>query len=233
MLAAQRLVEHDPERVEIGPLVDRGAAQLLGRHVAHRADRQPAAGHPGEAAHARDPEVHELHLRAGTVLIRPVPVRQVDVGGLDVAMNDARCVRRREPVAEAAHDREQLRRRHRPDPPEPHREVLALEQLHREVERPIVELPDLADLHDGRVLHHRERGALAPEALHRAVVVGQLPAHELQGDAGVGLEIDGLEHLAHTALSELALEAKARPDDHASGVGRSGGLLHGGHLHGV
>ena len=82
--AGEQLVDHRPQRVEIGAAVDRLAGQLLGRHVAGRAEHQ-AGARSAAVGHAGDAEVHHSHRVAGGV--------DHDVGRLDVAVHHALAVR--------------------------------------------------------------------------------------------------------------------------------------------
>ena len=84
-LARQRLVEHEPQRIQIRPFGDGAALELLGRHVRrgpehlHVLLRVPREG----AVAVGDPEVEEAN-----VLV----VRHEDVRRLEIPMNDERRV---------------------------------------------------------------------------------------------------------------------------------------------
>ena len=82
-LAGEQLEEHDPGRVEVGRLVDRRAARLLGREVLRGADDRALLGHLARAR-ARDAEVRHLDDALGV---------DDDVVRLDVAVDDAVAVR--------------------------------------------------------------------------------------------------------------------------------------------
>ena len=84
-LTGEHFVERDPQRVQIGPLVNRFALDLLRRHVVQRAQRRTGGGKfGGFALAARDAEIHQFHRAVG---------RQHHVGRFDVAMNDMPLVR--------------------------------------------------------------------------------------------------------------------------------------------
>ena len=95
--AGEHLVEHAAERPDVGALVDRLAARLLRAHVGRRAEHVPArvdaaaassaiATHraPVPASALAEAEVEHLHDAVG---------RDLDVGGLQVAVDDALLVR--------------------------------------------------------------------------------------------------------------------------------------------
>ena len=85
-LAGEHLVEDDADRVEVGALVDGGAARLLGREVLRRPDDRAGLGHLAHAR-ARDAEVRDLEapVRVGHHVVR-----------LDVPVDDALAVREAE-----------------------------------------------------------------------------------------------------------------------------------------
>ena len=105
--ARRHLVQHDAEREEVGARVELLAARLLRRHVRDRADRRardssdsfavvrvrrrPTRVGGRSADQLGQPEVEHLRLAARG---------DEDVGGLDVAMDDALRVRRVERVGD-------------------------------------------------------------------------------------------------------------------------------------
>ena len=131
--AGRHFVQDQSEREEVRSRVHLFAAQLLGRHVGQRADRDARVGQEGSGLGSRrcrvvwrnarvcfgDAEVENLRSARG----------QQDVGGLDVAVDDAGGMSRLEGVGEGRADLE--------DGPQVQRAVtdsllqgLTLEQLH-------------------------------------------------------------------------------------------------------
>jgi hypothetical protein len=78
----EELVEHDPDREQVSATIHRGSKDLLGRHVARRADHVP--GVRGDAEHASDAEIENLQAA------RPIDHQ---VGRLDIAVDDRHLVR--------------------------------------------------------------------------------------------------------------------------------------------
>jgi hypothetical protein len=98
----EQLVQEDADRVEVGGLVDRGAARLLGREVLRGADDRARLRHLARARAARS-EVGHLH---ATVAVDDHVVR------LDVAVDDPGTVREAERLQDLARvvDRDRDRR---------------------------------------------------------------------------------------------------------------------------
>ena len=114
--AHQRFVERDADAVDVGAGVGRVAAELLGRDVA-RAARGPRA----RRGRQRQPEVGHPHTAVAV---------DEDVVGLEVAMDEARVVRRLQPAGGGDEDVEHLLDGAGPlAQPAPQR--AALDQLHR------------------------------------------------------------------------------------------------------
>ena len=150
---------------QIGAAVERLAERLFGRHVArrphHGAGAREIVGAGDLLVHgrARQAEVEQLHA------VR----RQEHVRRLEIAMNHAAGVQRRQRVedAQAGRDRfgdAQWRAL------EPLGQRRALEQFHGDEQHAVV-FADLVDLTDVRMVDRRGRARLAPEALARGLVV--------------------------------------------------------------
>ena len=127
--AGRELEEHDAEREDIGPVVDRMAERLLGRHVGHGAEH-----HPGD---------RDLRLRDFRVLtaildeLREAEIEHLDeasvgphqVCALDVAVDDAARVRFVERIGHLQADFDRLAQRQR-TVRDPLRKQLAFDVLH-------------------------------------------------------------------------------------------------------
>jgi hypothetical protein len=159
--AREQLVEHDPERPDVRPVIEVLAhAHLLGAHVRGRADH--GAGHRREAidgveglAHAKVEDFHREKLLGHAIL-----AVEEDVGGLQIAMNDLGAVRSRERARDLACDARsetRLLERHlpagalvlgRPDLAHPALADLLLE--------PVLAAEEIPRFHSWRSSHARE-----------------------------------------------------------------------------
>ena len=125
-------------------------------------------------AGTREAEVEQLHARLG----------EHEVGGLEVAMHEARAVRFGERARDLHGARQQRGELQRPAL-EARRERLALDQLHHEVVGAFV-IPDVVKRADVRVVELRQRARLAFEARAQVVARRQPRGQHLDRDVAPG-----------------------------------------------
>jgi hypothetical protein len=194
LAAGQELVQHATQREDIRTRVGTGPPHLLRGHVVRGSHDRPRAGHVG-AAHAGQPEVHDLDLAAG---------EQVDVGRLEVAVDHVVGVGEGEPRADLLGDVELVVERHLALG-EGELQVDPAEQLHGHDELLALD-PQLVDGDDVRVVQVRGGARLALEALPDRVVGVEAGRDALDRHVPVQHGIVGAKHLAHGSLAELALD---------------------------
>ena len=188
----RELEQHAAHAEQVAAAVDLLPLHLLGGHVVGGSHHVSGAGHR-RGGHVRHAEVHDLH--------RAVFLDE-DVGGLDVAVDDARLVRVGEP-SEHLHDHRHLAlERHRRRLAHGLLEVLALQELHRDERRAVGVIAEVEDHHHVRVGHLGDRPRLALEADLQLRVVGDLGDHDLEGHVAVEHGVVGQVNLAHGALAE-------------------------------
>ena len=203
--ADQHLVQDHAHRVDVGPRVDLDPrVALLRRHVRGRAEDRPLGRDPGvrrvEAPH--DAEVGETG---------PGAEVDEDVLGLEVAVGEARGVRRVEGAQDGGRERPHLVQVERARVgPEPRRERRGLDELHDEERRPVVEpLHAVEPGHPGRA-YGGERFRFAHQAClgERLLAARQLDRH--LGAAGRG---DRREDHAEAAAPDQAQRAVPRANE--------------------
>ena len=156
------------------------------------------------------PEVEHLHRAVGA---------QLDVGGLQVAVDDAVLVRRLERLGNLPGDRQRLVEGHGAAR-DPRAQILALHQLHHQ--RPAARrVLDAVDLGDVRMVQRRERPRLALEPHQPVGVGGERVGQDLERHVASELGVAGAIDLPHAAGAERRHDlVGAEPD---AGVQRRAG----------
>ena len=189
--AGEQFVEHDAAGKDIGAAIHHLGVDLLGRHVSDGADHLAGAGH-GIVANAGDAEIHDLAIAVA---------QHHEIGGLDVAMDDAAAVRVSQAIA-GLHDVSQLF--YDGDLPvagDDLIERLAVEELHHQIGIALM-IAQVIDDDDVGVLQHAGGFGLTVEALEQVGILGKAAGHHLDGDDALDEVIHRLVHDAHAALAQ-------------------------------
>ncbi len=203
MPSCRHLVEHRPERKDVGLRADRLATRLLGRHVADGPDDESRFGpHPrraggdGGVVQPREAEVEQLDVAIG-------PYH--DVVGLDVAVNDLRPVRDGQRLGDLPRDA------HRPL----ERKILAgeftqrsaFDQFHRDVAI-VSDDAGLVDRHDVWMVERRGKRRFSQKSLEgvvlRVLIGDEYAPDDFQCDVASETRVLGAIDLSHAADTELA-----------------------------
>ena len=211
--SGEQLVEDDPDRVDVRALVDGGAAGLLRREVLSRPDDRPGLCHLARRRPG-DTEVGDLEARLAVAVLR-----EDDVVGLDVAVDDPAAVREAQRAQDLAGDLDRGRDRQRPFADDPVLEAPALEVLHRDVVGALG-LAAVVDRDDVRVRQAGGVLGLTPEALDERLVARVAVVQDLDRDAAAQLFVFGEVHVRHPAGAELPQDAVAPVEERVDqGVG--------------
>ena len=218
-LAGEQFIQQQAQRVNIALESDLGTRQLFRRHIS-----RSAAAHVALqlGAQTRQPEVHNHGLAAAV---------DHDVGWFQVAMQDAFFVRGGETGADLPRDFDGLIHRQPADAAQQHRQVLAIDILHRDE----LEAIDLADVVYAAHVGVRDLAGdayLVVEARQRAIVARSGFRQELERHGLAQGQIGGAVHLAHAAAAQQAGDAIARRQQ---GSGQETAFIHRarGRQHGV
>ncbi len=188
--AAEALVDHAPERVDVRRRADILAADLLRGHVVERAERLAGPGEVGRLAVLGQAEVGHV----GRLAV------QQDVAGLDVAVDEAARVQRVDPFRGAGEHADRRRDVETPVGHEPVVQRPAGDQLLDQIgQAALFARPEHGD--HVRVGDLLGRGDLALEAPHEHLVLRELGGNDLDrhGSAAFG---DTLEDDAHAATAD-------------------------------
>ena len=207
-VSREHFERHYGERMLVGARPDFGqATSLLGCHVGWRPGAEPARTFRG-VVQARDPEVDQPWS-----LLAVVIVGEQDVGGLQVAMDDAARARLGQRFGDAVHDEGDLGAREHA-PLQAILERLPVQQLHHDVghvskcDRP----------RPGHAIVEQSNGVRASEAVQRLSFSDETISHDLVGERDVVQDLDG--DLATQRRLDAAVDRAVAPtaDDVHQGV---------------
>ena len=199
----QQFAQDHAQGIDVGAHVDAGVlVEKLRAHVVRRARGALVAALAGRGFGRGDAEIDDLRSR------HAVDLRDQDVAGLEVAVDQAFLVRVRHPLADA-HEQFQALAQAKAVFRAEGGQCLAFHVLHGEVRVAVGVGAGLEDLRDGGVLHLRHRLALDQEA-DFARGASDLLLDQLDRDQALDrLELLGEENLAHAAAAEFVDDAVA------------------------
>ena len=196
--AGQHVVQNQPERVDVGALVDGLALRLFRRHVLDRADDGSGDRHADARARrrSRDAEVHDE---------RAVFVIQHDVGGLEIAMDDAGLVCRGETGGNVPGDLEHSIEGQPPLLFQDGRQIRSVHVRHRDV-GDAVDLAQIVNADDVAMRDLPGEQQFALEALLERLRLFRIRSRfwsdHLDGNRHLERLVPGLVDRAHAALAE-------------------------------
>src|SRR5262245_14516566 len=200
--SGEALVEHASERPDVGALVDRAAARLLGTHVRDGAEDDPGRRMvrgdrrrlievqcgSGLGRRLRQPEIEDLRLAF---------VGDLDVGGLEVPVDDPVVMGRFEPFGDLLSDRQRFVDRYR-SLLQALGERRTFDELHdQEVSVTVVLEP--VDGRDVRMIERSGHARLAAEARDPLGIAGYIVRQDLDRDLTIETRVAGTIDLAHAA----------------------------------
>ena len=204
--SGEHLVEHGPERKDIGARVDRLALELLGGHVLDGAHDGSHGGEVGRRSHTgcsrgegrrhagfRQTEVEQLCCRHSAAT---VPYEEY-VARFQIAMHDAGAMCAIQSGRDLRPDRERLGNRQRALR-QTRGQGLALEILHDE-ERGALFLADVVQRADVGVRQLRNGPSFTSEAFAELRIFRKMVREHLDRDDAIQTRVTGLVDLAHPA----------------------------------
>jgi len=202
--AGEHFVGHDAEGVDVAPLVERIACELLGAHVRRRADdgaltREFGFARVGFVAALGDAEVEnfdEVALSGS--------VRDHNVFRFEIAMDDASRVGFRQRAANLTQDASSACKVQLSFSAQDARKVFALDELHHEKQFALFGCPKVVDVNGVRVLERGENAHLTMKPLPNQFISRKLTVQRFDGDLA-RMSSEGLlsnVDCTHSALAE-------------------------------
>ena len=215
-LAGEHLEQHDAEGPDVGALVGRPPARLLGAHVgrgaeddAHlRCGEDVSVGEwPGSAlAAARSFE------RLGQAEIEHLDLavrRDLDVGRLQIAVDDPRSCAASSPSASGSAMRSASAIGNR-TPREADRQILAFDEFHDE-RTTAAGFLEPVDRRDRRMTERGQDLRLPLKSGHAVVVIREGVGQDLDGDVAIEARVRGAVDLAHPARPQVFRASGSAP----------------------
>jgi hypothetical protein len=201
--AREQLEGHHAERVDVGAGVGGLGARLLRSHVVGRSHDERRRGHR-RRGDARRGALGEAEVEQLEKALAVIVTTDEEVGGLEVAVDDARLVRRGERAGRLQEEPHDLGERELPLAVDEVAERLAVQQLHDEVRTAIGREAMRVDVDDAAVANGVDGLRLGQHAAHEHLVARELGLDDLDGDALVDDRVQALVHDAHAAFAERA-----------------------------
>ncbi len=207
LAAGEQLVEHHAGGIHVRAGVGATVDHELRRHVGDGADQDAAGGRVlGLGAdRLRQPEVGDLD---------PPVVRDEDVLGLDVAMDQAGAVGRREGGQHRLDEGQGARRRHRALLADHVAQGVAGDVLHGQEDRAVVGAL-VVDGHHVGVGQPGGSAGLAHEPGRELLVVAQALVHDLDGHHPVQPDVGGFVDAGHATAGDADADPVAAVEDAA------------------
>ncbi len=130
-----------------------------------------------------------------------------DVLRFQIAVNDVLAMRRAETAHNLLENPENAIRRERAARVNELLEAFAAHQLHRDVERPVLRLAQIVDVHDVRMIQTRHCTGFLLEAAHHVRRGDKLRFDQFDRNRAVQHEMRSSIHRAHSALAQERIEA--------------------------
>lgn len=198
------LVEHRAQREEVRPLVRPGAARLLRREVPDRTQDRPV---PGDLIAPQRPGLVSLRGawdhglgQAEVQDLEPALLRDEQVFGLEIPVDDPLLVRRREATRRLRSEVHHLPERER-SMFEALAQGLSLQKLRNDIRGGVL-FAEIKDREDVWVGELRDRPCFALEAQERLGIAGQLGGEDFDGYVPAELRVPRAIDLTHPPRAE-------------------------------